>query len=97
MTPSGADHLACFKAYDVRGRIPDELNRELAVKIGRAYAAFLRPGKVVLGHDIRLSSPDMAAAVSEGLTAAGVDVVEIGQCGTESVYFATFHLGVDGG
>jgi phosphomannomutase/phosphomannomutase/phosphoglucomutase len=97
MSPSGTDHLACFKAYDVRGRIPDELNRELAVKIGRAYAAFLRPRRVVVGHDIRLSSPDMAAALCEGLTAAGVEVLDIGQCGTELVYFATFHLGVDGG
>ena len=91
------DHLASFKAYDIRGRIPDELNEELAYKIGRAYAAFLSPRRVVIGHDIRLSSPEIAAAVTRGLNDSGVDVVDIGRCGTELVYFATFDLGVDGG
>ena len=89
--------LASFKAYDIRGRVPDELDHDLAFRIGRAYARFVRPRRVVVGHDIRLSSPEIAAAVIEGLTASGVDVVEIGQCGTEQVYFATFHLGLDGG
>jgi len=89
--------LASFKAYDIRGRVPDELDHDLAFRIGRAYARFVRPRRVVVGHDIRLSSPEIAAAVIEGLTASGVDVVEIGQCGTEEVYFATFHLGLDGG
>ena len=91
------DRLACFKAYDVRGRIPDELNADLAYKIGRAYAMYLNPKKVVVGRDIRLSSPEIAEAVREGLLDSGVDVVEIGQGGTEHVYFATFHLGLDGG
>jgi phosphomannomutase/phosphomannomutase/phosphoglucomutase len=91
------DHLACFKAYDIRGRIPDELDHDLAYKIGQSYAAFLKPRRVAVGHDIRLSSPEMAAAVADGLMAAGVDVIDIGQCGTELVYFATFHLGLDGG
>jgi phosphomannomutase len=94
---SGADNLSCFKAYDIRGRIPTELNRELVVTIARAYAAWLKPKKVAVGYDIRLSSPDFAAAVREGLTEAGVDVVDIGRCGTEQVYFATFHLKLDGG
>jgi phosphomannomutase len=89
--------LACFKAYDVRGRIPDELNEELVYKIGRAYAAFLKPGRVAVGHDIRLSSPGMANALKRGLEDSGVDVVDIGRCGTEQIYFATFHLGLDGG
>jgi phosphomannomutase len=91
------ESLACFKAYDIRGRIPDELNTELAYKVGEAYAAFLRPSKVVLGHDIRLSSREIADATREGLLDSGVDVIDIGQSGTEHVYFATSHLGVDGG
>jgi phosphomannomutase len=94
---SGPTRLPCFKAYDIRGRIPDELNRDLVVTIARAYAAWLKPKTVAVGYDIRLSSPDFAAAVAEGLTDAGVDVIEIGACGTEQVYFATFHLGLDGG
>jgi phosphomannomutase len=89
--------LPCFKAYDIRGRIPTELNRELVVTIARAYAAWLKPRSVAVGYDIRLSSPDFAAAVREGLTDSGVDVIDIGRCGTEEVYFATFHLKLDGG
>jgi phosphomannomutase/phosphomannomutase/phosphoglucomutase len=89
--------LACFKAYDVRGRIPDELNEDLVYKIGRAYAAFLKPSRVAVGYDIRLSSPGMANALKRGLNDSGVDVVDIGRCGTEQIYFATFHLGLDGG
>jgi phosphomannomutase/phosphomannomutase/phosphoglucomutase len=89
--------LACFKAYDIRGQVPDELDRDLAFKIGQAYAEFLRPRRVVIGNDIRLTSPEMAEVVGEGLMASGVDVVEIGTCGTEEVYFATFHLELDGG
>jgi len=97
MPGASKERLVCFKAYDVRGRIPDELDRELAYKIGRAYAAFVRPRSVAVGYDIRLSSPDIAAAVREGLMASGVNVVDIGLCGTELVYFSTFHLGLDGG
>jgi len=89
--------LSSFKAYDVRGRVPDELNVDLARKIGRAYAEFLKPRRVAVGYDIRLSSPDLARAFGDGLLAAGVDVAELGQCGTEQVYFATFHLDLDGG
>ena len=94
---SGSTTLPCFKAYDIRGRIPTELNRELVVTIARAFAAWLQPKTVAVGYDIRLTSPDFAAAVREGLTEAGVDVVDIGPCGTEEVYFATFHLNLDGG
>jgi phosphomannomutase/phosphomannomutase/phosphoglucomutase len=89
--------LSCFKAYDVRGRIPDELDEDLARRIGRAYATFLRPERVALGYDIRLSSPRMARAIGDGLIESGVDVVDLGRCGTEQVYFATFHMGLDGG
>lgn len=89
--------LSCFKAYDVRGRIPDELNEDVAYRIGRAYAEFLRPQRVVVGHDIRLSSPAMSEALTRGLMEGGADVYDIGVCGTEEVYFATFDQEMDGG
>jgi len=89
--------LRCFKAYDVRGRIPDELNPDIARRIGRAYAAVVKPRTVVVGHDIRLSSREICDALTEGLLESGVDVLDIGQCGTEEIYFATFDMGVDGG
>ena len=82
-------NLSAFKAYDIRGRIPDEINEDLAHAVGRAYAGFVRPSKVVVGHDMRLTSPSLAAALTRGLTESGVDVYDIGQCGTEGVYFAT--------
>lgn len=82
--------LSCFKAYDIRGRIPDELNTDIAYRIGRAYAEKIQPKAVIVGRDIRLSSDDMAAAVIRGLQDAGVDVYDIGLCGTEEVYYATF-------
>jgi len=92
--------LRAFKSYDIRGIVPDELNEELAHKIGQAYAAQFCPRKVVVGYDIRLESPALAAAVRAGLLRSGVDVVDIGLCGTEEVYFASFFresAGVDGG
>lgn len=92
-----AKRLSCFKAYDVRGRVGDELDADLVRRIGRAYARFLSPKRVAVGHDIRLSSPELAGVLAEGLMQAGVDVIDIGRCGTEQVYFATFHLGLDGG
>ena len=92
-----SEPIPCFKAYDVRGRIPDELNEEIAYRIGRAYASFLSPSKVVVGHDIRLTSESISDALIEGLRDSGVDVLHIGTCGTEEVYFATFHYGTDGG
>ena len=89
--------LNCFKAYDVRGRVPDELNEDLAYRIGRAYAAFLSPARVAVGRDIRFSSLPLAEALMAGLNDAGVEVWDLGLCGTEQVYFATSHLGLDGG
>lgn len=89
--------LSCFKAYDIRGRVPDELDVALAYRIGRAYAAFLNPARVAVGHDIRISSPSMADAVIRGLRDSGVDVFTLGECGTEEVYFAVFDQGLDGG
>lgn len=90
-------HLPCFKAYDIRGRVPDELNEPMAFSIGQAYSAKFAPKKVAIGRDIRLSSPALARALAEGFLAAGVDVLDLGLCGTEEIYFAAFNLEVDGG
>src|SRR5690606_11833843 len=89
--------LTCFKAYDIRGKLGDELNEDIVYRIGRAYAQFLRPGTVVVGGDMRLTSEALKQAVSNGLRDEGVDVIDIGMCGTEEIYFATSHLQVDGG
>jgi phosphomannomutase len=92
------DHaLSCFKAYDIRGRIPDQLNEELAYRIGRAYAIFLNPRQVAVGHDVRLSSLALSKALTEGLLDGGVEVLDIGLCGTEEIYFAAFYHQLDGG
>ncbi len=91
---------SCFKAYDIRGRVPDELNVELARKTGRAFAALYGLKKVVIGRDIRLSSDDLAAALAEGLLDMGVHVLDLGLCGTEEIYHGAFSMegdGVDGG
>ena len=82
-------NLSAFKAYDIRGRIPDEINEDLARAVGRAYAGFVKPKRVVVGHDMRLTSPALAAALTQGLLESGVDVYDIGLCGTEGVYYAT--------
>jgi phosphomannomutase len=89
--------LDSFKAYDVRGRVPDELDETLAYDIGRAYAAFVKPRRVAVGYDIRLSSPGLAAAVKRGLMDVGVDVLDIGLWGTEGAYFAAAAERLDGG
>ncbi len=90
-------NLSAFKAYDIRGRIPDELNADLVYQIGRAYAAYVKPKKVAVGRDIRLTSAEFAVELIRGLTDSGVDVIDIGLCGTEGVYFATFNWKLDGG
>jgi phosphomannomutase len=92
-----SNELTCFKAYDIRGRIPDQLNEDIAYRIGRAYAQYLKPSTVVMGYDIRLSSEQLSIALSDGLTDGGSDVINIGQCGTEEIYFATSHLQTAGG
>lgn len=89
--------LSCFKAYDIRGRTPDELNDTIVYRIGRAYGEYLKPATVVIGGDVRLTSESFKHAATEGLRDAGVNVLDLGLTGTEEVYFATFHLGVDGG
>src|SRR3954452_4743226 len=86
-----------FKAYDYRGRIPGELNPGVAYRIGRAYAEFLKPQRVIVGRDIRQSSAELCDALTRGLLDSGVDVYDIGLCGTEMVYFATFNEAMDGG
>jgi phosphomannomutase len=90
-------YFPAFKAYDVRGVVPTELNPELAYNIGRAYADELSPKTVCIGYDIRLSGPDLYDAFARGLNDAGVDVVHLGMVGTEMVYFATAFYGYDGG
>jgi phosphomannomutase len=90
-------NLNSFKAYDIRGRIPDEINDALAYDIGRAYAAFVKPKNVAVGRDIRLSSADLATALKRGLTDTGTDVLDIGLWGTEGSYFATFAENLGGG
>jgi phosphomannomutase len=89
--------ITCFKAYDLRGRIPGELNEDVAYRVARGVAQFLSPQRIVVGRDIRLSSAGLTDAVCRGLTDSGVDVYDIGVCGTEGVYFATFDGGYDGG
>lgn len=89
--------LTCFKAYDIRGRLGDQLNDEIAYRIGRAYGQLLTPRRVAIGADIRLTSESLKHAAARGLMDAGVDVIDLGMTGTEEVYFASFHLDVDGG
>jgi len=89
--------LDCFMAYDIRGKVPEDLNEELAYKIGRAYVAEIHAKRVVVGYDIRLESNDIADALKRGIMDTGADVLDIGLCGTEEVYFATFHHKTDGG
>ncbi len=90
-------NITCFKAYDIRGRVPEQLNDDVAYRVGRAFVEFLDAKTVVVGHDIRLTSESLTQALVNGLTDAGANVIHIGQCGTEEVYFSTFELGVDGG
>lgn len=90
-------NLNCFKAYDIRGELGTELTPEISYHIGRAYAAFLQPRRVVVGWDVRTTSPQLKDAFAEGVLDYGADVIDIGMCGTEEVYFATSHLQADGG
>ena len=89
--------LTCFKAYDIRGKLGTELNEEIAYKIGRAYGQIYQPKTVAIGCDIRLSSEGLKQATIRGLNDAGVNVLDLGMTGTEEVYFAAFHLDVQGG
>lgn len=91
------DKFECFKAYDVRGRVPDQINDDIAYRIGRAFAAVVKPQGIVVGHDIRLTSGALKLALANGLRDGGVDVFDIGLCGTEEIYFATSHAKLGGG
>jgi len=86
-----------FKAYDIRGKVPSELNTDLAYKVGRAFAKLQNAKKVVIGRDVRKSSPELAQALAKGLNEGGCDVIDLGLCGTEMIYFATPFLDADGG
>ena len=89
--------LTCFKAYDIRGKLDVELDDDVAYRIGRAYAQHLGAKRVVVGGDVRLTSGTLKLALANGLMDGGADVIDIGMVGTEEIYFAAFHLDVDGG
>ena len=89
--------LTCFKAYDIRGQLGEVLNENIAYRIGRAFGEYLKPKKIVVGGDIRLTSTALKQALSNGLLDAGVDVYDLGMTGTEEIYFATKNLGMCGG
>ncbi|KAF0150940.1 MAG: phosphomannomutase [Ignavibacteria bacterium] len=91
------ERIPSFKAYDIRGKVPGELNVDLAYKVGRAAAKFLNAKSIVIGRDVRKSSPELAQALSNGLNDAGCDVLDLGLCGTEMIYFGTPFLNADGG
>jgi phosphomannomutase len=88
---------AVFKAYDVRGLYPTELDEDGAYRVGRAYVEHFEPRTIAVGRDMRLSSPAMAAAVMNGAADGGADVLDLGLVGTEMVYYAVGELGLDGG
>jgi len=90
-------YYSFFKAYDVRARVPEELDVDLAFRIGQAFVAEIGAKTVVVGRDMRLSSEDLANALIDGLRMGGADVLDIGLCGTEEVYYATFSQNADGG
>jgi phosphomannomutase len=90
-------NLSCFKAYDIRGKLGDELNPDVAYRIGYAYAKHLNAKRVVVGGDIRHTSEPLKLALAQGLMDAGAEVIDIGMVGTEEIYFASFYLDVDGG
>lgn len=91
------NNFSAFKANDIRGKIPEELNEELAYDIGRAFASLVQGHKIVVGGDIRLSTPAIKTALTKGLIEEGAQVTDIGLCGTEEIYFATAQYGFDGG
>ncbi|WP_029406928.1 phosphomannomutase/phosphoglucomutase [Thiomicrorhabdus sp. Milos-T2] len=97
MSTSNPTKLNAFKAYDIRGIVPQDLNDDLAYKIGRAFASEFKPKTMIIGHDIRLESPGLSTALCNGLLDSGVNIIHLGLCGTEEVYFATSHYQADGG
>ena len=96
-TPGQISELTCFKAYDVRGKIPTQLNESIAFLIGHAVAEYLEASAIVIGYDVRHSSPGLVESLSRGVSQGGTEVINIGLCGTEEIYFATNFLDTDGG
>ncbi len=90
-------NASIFKAYDVRGLYPSEINEDAARAIGRAFVSYLNARRIAVGRDIRLSSPTVAAAFIEGARAQGADVVDYGMMATDMMYFAVARDGHDGG
>ncbi|HEX2195364.1 MAG TPA: phosphomannomutase/phosphoglucomutase [Actinomycetota bacterium] len=90
------DFSAIFKAYDVRGTYPEQLDEAVAQRIGSAFAAFVDGDRIVLGRDMRVSSPSLAAAFAEGATAAGAGVVDVGEVSTDALYFASGRMDLPG-
>jgi phosphomannomutase len=86
-----------FKAYDIRGLVPGQINVPFAYRFGQAVAHLRAPASVVIGHDMRQDSPALAAAIAQGLLDGGVEVLPLGLCGTEEVYFHTARSGADAG
>lgn len=97
MNVSGFRAISCVKAYDIRGKLGEQLDVDVAYRLGRAFAEFLQAKTVVVGGDVRATSEQLKLALAEGLLDAGADVIDLGMTGTEEVYFATFALGVCGG
>ncbi|PKF55088.1 phosphomannomutase CpsG [Alteromonadales bacterium alter-6D02] len=91
------DELTCFKAYDIRGKLGEELNEDIAYRIGRAFGQYLKPKTVVVGGDIRLTSEALKQATANGLLDSGVNVIDLGMTGTEEIYYAVSALKVCGG
>ena len=91
------DTIPGFKAYDIRGKVPSELNNDIAYKVGRAFVKLNNAKSVVIGRDVRESSPELSQALANGFTDAGCDVIDLGMCGTEMIYFSTPYLDADGG
>lgn len=94
---SGPSAITCFKAYDIRGKLGEQLNTDVAYRVGRAFAQHTKAKTVVVGGDIRLTSEELKHALAEGLMAGGTNVIDLGLAGTEHIYFATSHLQCDGG
>lgn len=91
------EKLSSFKAYDIRGKVPGDLNVDLAYKVGKAIVKYLNAKKVLIGMDVRKSSPGLSEALAKGITENGADVYDLGLCGTEMIYFGTPHLNADAG
>jgi len=94
---SGPSKITCFKAYDIRGKLGEQLNTDVAYRVGRAFAQHTQAKSVVVGGDIRLTSEELKQALSQGLMDGGSNVIDLGLAGTEHIYFATSHLKCDGG